>query len=207
MNGDEISQVSQALAMLGVYFALMAVLAVMVEAIIGWLKLSDRLGLQGKPSPDDVLNEVKGWLPEEAQEEWEARIIALNKSLKALGETELKPGANASQMAEAIGKATTKYIKNDKKRRAVIRVLAILLGIGFAWLFQLNTFELLGPLAQPAAAAVLDRIGETYAYAIGIVLSGLAASAGSSFWHDQSARLRQLKSTTESVKELVGAVQ
>ncbi|MBT7190967.1 MAG: hypothetical protein HN916_12315 [Anaerolineae bacterium] len=36
----------------------------------------------------------------------------------------------------------------------------------------------------------------------GIMLSGLAASAGSSFWHDQSARLRQLKTTVESVEKI-----
>ena len=44
---------TDALAVLGVYFALMAVLAVGVETIIGWLKLPWSR-LQGKPSPDEV---------------------------------------------------------------------------------------------------------------------------------------------------------
>jgi hypothetical protein len=39
---------------------------------------------------------------------------------------------------------------------------------------------------------------------VGLVLSGFAASAGSSFWHDQSARLRSLKAASEAVSELTG---
>ncbi|MBT3315904.1 MAG: hypothetical protein HN390_14955 [Anaerolineae bacterium] len=51
------------LGLLGIYAALMAVLAIVVEAIISWFKIPIPW-LQGKPSPEVVLKEVKGWLDE-----------------------------------------------------------------------------------------------------------------------------------------------
>ena len=47
-------------------------------------------------------------------------------------------------------------------------------------------------------------MGANTAHVVGLVLSGLSASAGSSFWHDQSVRLRQIKTASEAAGELVG---
>ena len=195
---------SNAIAVLGVYFALMAVLAVAVEAVISWFKLTGPL--QGTPSPDDVLNEVKGWLTTDEFEKQKGRITALNKTLSELGVTELKIGANGADIAKAIGDATTKYIKSERKRRAFIRLLAIGLGIAFAALFGIDTIRLLEPLLMIGPVTALEAINNfdtgTTRF-LGFVLSGLAASAGSSYWHDQSARLRNLKTTSASFSEIV----
>ncbi len=196
-------QVANAIAVIGVYFALMAVLAVSVEAVIGWFKVPIPW-LQGNPSPDDVLNEVKGWLTPDEQASIPDRIVALNKSLKAIGQVELSPTATVSQVVEAIGLATTLQQQQDRVRQAVIRVMAIVLGIVFALLFQTDTLQILAPLSATAQATWQATLGPTYAHRVGLALSGLAASAGSSFWHDQSVRLRQLKSLSEAAGGLVG---
>lgn len=196
-------QVINAIAVIGVYFALMAVLSVSVEAVINWFKVPIPW-LQGKPSPSDVLNEVANWLPADEAQAAQARIVALNKALTAIGEVELGENASVADLAAKVGQATTRYIQLERDRRAVIRLMAIGFGIAFAWLFQIDTLQLLSPLVGPAQVLWHATLGTDGAHVAGLVLSGLAASAGSSFWHDQAARLRQIKSATEAVGELMG---
>jgi len=195
-------QVTNAIAVIGIYFALMAVLSVSVEAVIGWFKVPIPW-LQGKPSTNDVIREIQGWLPADEAQAAQARIIALNKALRAVGEVELKEDATIADIAATIGRATTEHVQHERVRRAVIRVIAIVLGIGFAWLFQIDTLQLVAPISQSAQAMWQETLSAGGAHVVGLVLSGMAASAGSSFWHDQSARLRQVKGVSEAVGELV----
>ena len=171
----------------------MAVLAIVVEAIISWFKIPIPW-LQGKPSPEVVLKEVKGWLGDDADNQ-EAHINAINKALKAVGETELGKDATVADIAQKVGDAFTKYTEVERKRRALIRLIAVVLGIGAAWVFKIDTMILLSPIYMKTPLTEIS--------AIGIMLSGLSASAGSSFWHDQSARLRQIKAAKESVEQIV----
>jgi len=196
-------QVANAIAVIGAYFALMAVLAVSVEAVIGWFKVP-LPWLQGNPSPDEVLNEVKGWLTTDEQKSLPDRVIALNKSLKAIGQVELTQTATVSDIVAAIGQASTVLDQQERVRLAVIRLMAIVLGIGLAALFQTDTLQVLAPLSQTAQATWQATLGPGNAHLVGLALSGLAASAGSSFWHDQSVRLRQLKGVSEAASELTG---
>lgn len=194
MNG-----IDNAIAILGTYMALMAVLAIMVEAVISWLKIPGNSPLKGKPSPEDVLNEVKIWLKEDETELQQGRIDAINKALTSVGETTaLTIESQVSDLTKAVDKATAKYFQNEQNRRGLIRFLAIFLGILFAFIFQINTLEILSGFTTQTQ----DWLGSA-APAVGIILSGIAASAGSSFWHDQSAKLRGLKDTKESVSELM----
>jgi hypothetical protein len=199
-------EVTNALAVVGIYFALMAVLSVSVEAVIGWFKVPIPW-LRGKPSPNDVLNEIKTWLPADAREAAQARVIALNKALRAIGEVELKEDALVADIVAKVGEATTRYIQQERVRRAAIRGMAVVIGIGAAALFRIDTLQLLAPLSAPAQAMWQQTLGPDGSHVVGLVLSGLGASAGSSFWHDQSARLRKLKAASEAVGELVEARQ
>jgi hypothetical protein len=200
--------IDSAIAVVGIYFSLMAVLAVSVEAVIGWFKIPTWSPLQGKPSPDDVLKEVQGWLPEPTKEngvakkaDWKARITALNKVLESLGQQRVDEDTSLDDVAKAIGKAYEKHIQNERLRRGGIRVFAVALGIGFAVLFQIDTLNILAPLSEGAQELWMNNLGVKWSHVVGLVLSGLAASAGSSFWHDQSARLRNLKKVAKSVGE------
>lgn len=194
------SEITNAFAVLGVYFALMAVLAVGVEAIVTMFKVPTPW-LQGRPSIDDVLNEVEDWLPSaaSAQERLGVRITALNKALRNLDEQPLEDDAPLLEIAQKIGRATTEYLQKERERRAVIRMLAIAVGILGAWVFQIDTLRLLAPLSESAQAFWLEALGAGWAHTVGLVLSGLSASAGSSFWHDASARLRSLKKVAEGL--------
>ena len=202
--------IESAVAVVGIYFALMAVLAVSVEAVIGWFKIPIPW-LQGKPSPDDVLKEVQNWLPKPKEEDdeakkadWKARITALNKALEGLGQQKVDEDTSLDDVAKAIGKAYKKHIQNERVRRGFIRIFAVVFGIGIAVLFQIDTLNLLAPLSEEAQKLWMGNLGAQGAHVVGLVLSGLAASAGSSFWHDQSARLRSLKKVTEAVGETAG---
>lgn len=197
------------IALLGTYIALMAVLAVMVEAVISWLKIPKDSPIKGKPAPTDVLNEVKGWLGKGEEGLAEARITALNKALSSFDETKeellsvTQDNKNLKKIAEKIGDVSTVYQKTEQRRRGLIRLLAIIFGIMFAALFQINTLEILSPVLGSTLDTLTNLFGDKFSTVLGIALSGLAASAGSSFWHDQSARLRGLKNTTASVNELM----
>jgi hypothetical protein len=193
-----VDEAANAVAVLGVYFGLIAVLAVAVEAVINWLKILIPW-LQGKPSTTDVLKEVEDWLPASEDEEQQrqaalARILALNKALKTIGEAWLSVRTTPAGVVGMVGEAATMYIQQERHRRAAIRALAILLGTTLAFLFQIDTLSILEPFCGPTLGAWGETTSADSLHAIGIVLSGLAASAGSSFWHDWSARLRSAKS-------------
>ena len=74
-----------------------------------------------------------------------------------------------------------------------------MIGIVIAFILQINTFEILGSLFSDeitqSLATPLGQIG-------GVVLTGLAASAGSSFWHDMLGRVRNLKDTVQKVERV-----
>ena len=179
---------------------MMAVLAILVEAIIQWFKIPIPW-LQGRPSPSKVLSDIKPWLPEDEAEKAEARITALNKALKAIGMEELGSGVTVSELAEAVGEATSRFVAADRRRVGVIRVIAILVGTVLAFVFGIDTLELLSPLSGTIGSILAGQAG---GWGLGFVLSGLASSAGSSFWHDQTARLRAAKTISEEIPRIAG---
>jgi hypothetical protein len=198
-------EITSAIGVLGVYVALMAVLSVGVEAVLDWIKI---WGLKQKVSPSQVLDEIRGWLPEKESESWKARVEALNKSLEAIGNIELLNDATAKdiavQIADKVREATEKHSEKERRRLGWIRLLALVFGVILAFAFQIDTLALLAPLSTTASDFWLRTVGPYWAHVLGIVLSGVAASAGSGFWHDQSARLRSLKQAAESAKTVAG---
>lgn len=189
--------IGEAISVLGLFFALMAILAIMVEAIVGALKLPNWSPIKGKPSPEDVLKEVRSWVPINSWNELVAQKKALEKAAKEIGGIELpKPfDLNASTIAEYVGLLMTKHVKDEKNRRFIIKLVAIVIGSILAFVLEINTLEVLRNL-QGAEA-----FGEFPDW-VGFVVSGIAASAGSHFWHDWSAQLRQLKSAKEAIGKL-----
>ena len=195
-----------ALAILGTYIALMAVLAVTVEAVVSWLKIPGNSPLKGKPSPDEVLKEVKVWLSEDEWKTTTARIDAVNKALKSVdaATAQLEQDATVNEIAKAIGEASAMYFKGEQRRRGLIRLVAVALGITFSWIFQIDSLAILDPVTDTAREMLTEAIGPTWAHTVGLILSGMAASAGSSFWHDQSAKLRNIKEMQGMANELMG---
>jgi hypothetical protein len=204
MSGNfTIDQVGAVIAVLGIYVALMSVLSVSVEAVIGWFKIPIPW-LQGKPSPAVALKEVEAWLPGDEKSQLEARVQALNKVLAALGEAQIKENLTGAQLAAKVGEVTTVYIKKERARRAAIRGLAVIVGVVLAYVFQIDTLQILAPLSPEAPQLWLNALGKEGAHWAGLILSGMAASAGSGFWHDQMARLRNAKAIAEMATNVSG---
>ena len=216
----DINNISAVIGVLGAYFAILLVLAVSVEAILE--PFSFFKGLQKPVNPDDVLKSVQEWLPEGSGEA--AKVVAIQtyaeKTKLDLGELDAiakqvtgqavetlkqmgyESQVNSAQKEIAVKLATLRerYASSQKQRITILRSLSAAIGIILAFLLQINTFDLLGSLFSEN---VLRSLNTPVGYYGGIVMTGLAASAGSSFWHDMLGRVRNIKDTIKQVEKIV----
>jgi hypothetical protein len=218
MNLD-INNISAVVGVLGAYFAILLVLSVSVESLLEPFSLFK--GLRRPVNPDDVLNSVEEWLPEGSGEA--AKVVAIQtyaskagvdlaqldktakdvtagvvETLKQLG---LEGQVNVAQKEIAIKLATLRerYTATQKQRITIMRTLSALIGILIAFALDINTFQILGSLfSEDLLKSLATPLGQ---YG-GVVITGLAASAGSSFWHDMIGRARNIKDTIKSVEGL-----
>lgn len=208
------------LGVLGAYFAILLVLSVSVETLLEpftWFR-----GLRKQASPDDVLRSVQEWLPEGSDEA--VKVIAIqtfasqtrtnmdelkktvdalrDDAVKALTEMGLEAQVDTVQKDIALKLATLrqKYAGTEKSRITTLRVVSAIVGIAIAWLMQINTFEILSVLF---AEEVIASLNTTWGQVGGIIVTGLAASAGSSFWHDMLGRVRNLKNLSEQTQKTI----
>lgn len=216
----DINSISAVLGVLGAYFAILLVLSVSVETILE--PFSFFRGLQKQVNPDDVVKSVQEWLPEGSGEA--AKVVAIqtvaektrldmnelnrmaknvaDSAVKTLEELGVEEQVNIARKEAAI-KLTIlreRYAASTKQRITLLRTLSAAIGIVIAFALQINTFDILGSFFSPQVAAALNtpagQIG-------GTVITGLAASAGSSFWHDMLGRVRNLKDTAKQVEKIV----
>jgi hypothetical protein len=217
MNLD-IDNISAVLAVLGAYFAILLVLSVSVEAILE--PFSFFKGLRKQASPDDVLKSVEEWLPEGSGEA--AKVIAiqtftsraninvekLDKSAKELTETAVKTlsdlglesEVNTAQKEIAIKLSNLReqHAASQRQRITWLRSLSGAIGVVIAFILHINTFEILGSLFSDA---IIQSLSTPLGQIGGVIITGLAASAGSSFWHDMLGQVRNLKETVQKVEK------
>lgn len=208
------------LGVLGAYFAILLVLSVSVETLLepfSWFR-----GLRKQASPDDVLKSVQEWLPEGSEEaikviaiqtfasqtktnleEVKKTVDALREdAVKALTEMGLEAQVDTVQKDIALKLATLrqKHASAEKSRITTLRVVSALIGILIAFAMQINTFEILSVLFPEDVIASLNTpVGQVG----GMLATGLAASAGSSFWHDMLGRVRNLKNLSEQTQKTI----
>jgi hypothetical protein len=221
MNLD-INNISVVLGVLGAYFAILLVLSVSVETILE--PFSFLKGLQKQANPDDVLKSIEEWLPEGSGAA--AKVIAIQSiakstrtSMKNLDETAKAQVASAVETLKELGleskvdtarkeiaiKLSTlreKYASTEKQRITILRVLSAIIGILIAFALHINTFEILGSLFSDQ---ITQSLGSQMGQIGGIILTGLASSAGSSYWHDMLGRARNLKDSIKQVEVAVSA--
>lgn len=127
---------------------------------------------------------------------------------------------------EAAGKLLE--IEQRDKREAnsriqQMRLTSVVVGTVLAYLLQIDSADLLRDLFPqnasflsmilvPQNAAFFTWLGAKlhvtmYDLSAGVILTGLAASAGSGFWHDQLGRLQTVKQTTEAAYSSVQTIQ
>jgi hypothetical protein len=125
------------------------------------------------------------------------------------------------------------YQIREQRRITWLRVISAVVGVGLAATLRVDSLQLLKPLLGDAADIFSSQAAQWYTFADlieqglgsdptlalpgileraaatllsltpGTVLSGLGAAAGSSFWHDQLARLRSFKETARQGEEIV----
>lgn len=216
----DINSISAVLGVLGAYFAILLVLSVSVETILEPVTFFK--GLQKQVNPDDVVKSVEEWLPEGSGEA--AKVVAiqtyaekasidmaeLNRTAKqvaasaveTLKELGLDKQVNTTKKEIAIKLAVLRerYAASVKQRITLLRTLSAVIGIAIAFALQINTFDILGSFFSANVAATLNSpVGQVG----GIIVTGLAASAGSSFWHDMLGRVRNIKEAVKQVEKVV----
>jgi hypothetical protein len=115
--------------------------------------------------------------------------------------------------------ARTLILRDEKHRDEEIsrlrwmRVISIAVGLSLAVALRVDVGDLLEPiitqkmfivLTTPFQVLIPGPVGNLLgATTIGIILSGLAASAGSTFWHDVLERLQSSKKAVGEVKDML----
>jgi len=210
-------QFTTILGVLGAYFSVVLVLAVSVETLLE--PFTSFKGLQKRVSPDDVINDIKGWLHPISDmgtraaaianlgEEYQVNIndiqtrvnvikTVADETAKGLGVQKQVDDAE-KKIAVYMAALRAKFAVDERKRISILRIIAAIIGIAIAMMLKIDTFDILGTLLPPNVRAILTAPGGQFG---GIVITGLAASAGSSFWHDQLGRLRAIKDSARELK-------
>lgn len=215
----DLSNFSTILGILGAYFAVVLVLAVSVETILE--PFTNLPWLRKKPDPDDILNDIKQWIP--SGSDFDAKVTAVQslttdakmtedqllkgvQDLKQVADDALQQLGPDSKITQAqkdlalkFAALRRKYALDEKQRIAALRVISALIGMAIAIMLKIDTFDILGVLFPPDVQAILTQPGAQIG---GMAITGLAASAGSSFWHDMLGRVRNLKDTVQGVSQV-----
>ncbi len=116
--------------------------------------------------------------------------------------------------------------ERDKQENSIrisqLRLMSVIIGIFLAYLLKVDSADLLRGLFPGTAnflyitligenSALLQWINATFnvnapALTAGVLLTGLGASAGSSFWHEQLNRLQAIKQTTDAAQTTLDSI-
>jgi len=215
----DFSNISTILGILGAYFAVVLVLSVSVETILE--PFTSLPWLRKKLDPDDILRDIKEWLP--TGSELDAQVTAIQslttdakmtegqllkgvQDLKQVADDALESLGPKSKVTQAQKDLALKfaslrrnYALNEKHRITLVRIISAVIGIVIAIMLQIDTFDILGVLFPPQVQLILTQQNAQIG---GMLITGLAASAGSSFWHDMLGRVRNLKDTVQGASQV-----
>ena len=129
-----------------------------------------------------------------------------------VGEAEAVPTLTATSLASYLLETDSQHHDEEASRLRVLRIIAVLVGTYLAFILNLDALKILAG-AGGSSFTFLDkinfmiRIPGGIELPAGIILSGLAASAGSAFWHDQLEKLQVAKKATTQVKQITQTLQ
>jgi hypothetical protein len=177
--------------------------------------------LKKKLNPDDILKDIKEWLPDGSDSD--AKVTAIQaltndtkmtedelidsvQDLKQVADDAIQSLGQDSRVTQAqkdlalkFAALRRKYVLDERHRITLLRITSALIGIAIAIMIQIDTFDILGVLFPPDVQKLLTQPNAQIG---GMVITGLAASAGSSFWHDMLGRVRNLKDTVQGVSQV-----
>lgn len=120
------------------------------------------------------------------------KLEAIRTDLKNL----TKPAdsdALAARLTEVANQVKAEFDANDRVKVYILRFAAAVLGCILVLSSEFYVFEIL--------TFGIKKGG--FGTAINVLVGGIAAAAGSSYWHDQIDRLRSLKSAVTGAKSLI----
>lgn len=195
--------IANALGIIGAYFAVLLVLAVGVEAVLEPFTLFK--GLRKKVSPEEFTADVKEWIAAGSDPAQKAEAVSklatqINVGVKDIQAFAAEIAATAETVGIPGGADIPKELMNviykyqysldEKKRIVILRCLSAAIGLAIAGILQLDSFVMLSTMIPKGTSEMFSTPAAHWG---GIVLTGLSASAGSSFWHDQLAKVRAVK--------------
>jgi hypothetical protein len=207
------------IGILGAYFAIVFVLSVSVETILE--PFTSLPWLRKKLDPDEILKDVKEWLP--SGSDADAKVTAIQtlttdakkteeQLIQSVGDLKqvadeaiqvLGPDSKITQaqkdLALKFAALRRNYALSEKHRITLLRVISAVIGMVIAIMLQIDTFDIVGVLLP---TDVRDILTQPNAQLGGMLITGLAASAGSSFWHDMLGRVRNLKDVVQEVSQV-----
>lgn len=215
----DLSSIATILGILGAYFAVIIVMAVSVETILE--PFTSLPWLRKKLDPDDILKDIKEWLPTGSDadakvtaiqtlttdaKKTEEQLVQSVGDLKQVADEAIQVLAPDSKITQAQKDLALKfaalrrnYALSEKQRITVLRVISAFIGIAIAIMLRIDTFDILGVLFPPQVQLILTQQNAQIG---GMLITGLAASAGSSFWHDMLGRVRNLKDVVQEVSQV-----
>lgn len=91
--------------------------------------------------------------------------------------------------------------KHNRRRIFITRFAAAVVGCLLTWQSEFYVFHILASASMGSEGVTLfSGLDNLQSPMINILIGGLAASAGSAYWHDQLSKIRNLKSVTKQLK-------
>lgn len=150
------------------------------------------------------------------------RLLGRRQPKELYGKVELDVMAQITTVspttaAQVLLEREDKHRDEEASRQRVLRVIALAAGVILAYLLQIDAAVLLDR-AVPGVAQTINGIldvpperlnafwgvlPDNNRLTAGIILTGLAASAGSAFWHDQLGKLQSIKEQSEAAAKVL----
>lgn len=208
------------LGYLGMIFFMFLVLAAAVEVIlevfrgaleaigISWarsktslteaLKLSSEFSLPGDPLDNKILAiiQVTSQYGKKLEDKKE-KLDALRESLK---NNTLHPLDISKEINLLAADVKYYFDKQESHRIFALRFLSAIIGCLLTWQAHFYVLQMLSQqLSDPTIIQTLDKLhNET----INIIIGGLGAAAGSSYWHDKLDKIRNIKNAIAEFNDL-----
>ncbi|MFE8598203.1 hypothetical protein F0U59_29095 [Archangium gephyra] len=207
------------LGVLGTLFFMFLILAATVEVILELFRGTlERFGItwaKGKVSLDDSLKLASEFAPNNT--ELNTRLQAVRSAAEQIKDkvpAEMTRLATLEQKLTAVDAAGVNAIagelngvaasikvqleQSERQRIFILRALAAVVGCLLAWRVNFYVFQILA--SSPEAKDWLSTLKGLQSDWLNVLVGGLAAAAGSSYWHDQLDKIRNLKSAVAGLK-------
>ncbi len=210
------------MSLLGLLFMMFLVISASVEVVLEVFRGTlERFGVtwaKGKVSLDDALKLASEFAPN--NQELNTKLQAVKSTAKQVEkiaqdklttienlEKQLKTTVSDEKIPQIAANinAVAAEVKNDleaseRLRIFVLRLIAAVLGCVLVYNADFYVFQILAE--APEAKDYLSKLSGLKAEWVNVLIGGLAAAAGSSYWHDKLDKVRKIKSVVGETKKL-----